>query len=41
MHRANYGKESIAMDDAMRYLKAVRFNASKAIELYKNYQVRR
>ena len=39
--RASNGQRSIAMDDAMRYLKASHFNASRAIEMYKNYEVTR
>ena len=36
---ANHGREAIQMEDAMRFLRATKFNATRAIEIYKNYQV--
>ena len=35
----NSDESSIATEDALRYLRAAKFNSSKAIEIYKNYQV--
>ena len=40
MLRANGSEESsIATEDALRYLRAAKYNSAKAIEIYKNYQV--
>ena len=41
MLRANSSSEqsSIATEDALRYLRAAKYNSTKAIEIYKNYQV--
>lgn len=42
MLRANGSEESsIATEDALRYLRAAKYNSTRAIEIYKNYQVSR
>ncbi len=37
--RAEKGEDSIEMGVAMKYLKAARYDANKAMDIYKNYQV--
>ncbi len=37
--RAERGEDSIEMGVAMKYLKAARYDANKAMDIYKNYQV--
>lgn len=37
--RAQTGQTGIEMAEALRYLKACHFNSTKALEIYKNYQV--
>ena len=39
MLRANNDQEAMSMDNAMLYLRAANFNSSKAVDIYKNYQV--
>ena len=39
MLRANNCQKGISTDVAVKYLKAANFNASKAVDIYKNYQV--
>ena len=40
MLRANGSEQSsIATEDALRYLRAAKYNSTRAIEIYKNYQV--
>ena len=39
MLRANNCQKGISTDDAVKYLKAANFNATKAVDIYKNYQV--
>ena len=39
MFRAGSNQEAIVMEDAVKYLRASKFNASKAIDIYKNHQV--
>ena len=39
MERANDGLDAIAMEEAIRYLKASKFNTGKALEIYRNYAV--
>lgn len=39
MERANEGLDAIAMEEAIRYLKASKFNSGKALEIYRNYSV--
>lgn len=38
--RAPNGLDGIAVDDALRYLRASHFILERAMEIYKNYQVR-
>ena len=41
MLRANGSEQSsIATEDALRYLRAAKYNSTRALEIYKNYQVR-
>ena len=40
MIKARSSDESIGVSEALRYLRATRFNSSKAIEIFKNYHVR-
>lgn len=39
MERANEGLDAIAMEEAIKYLKASKFNSGKALEIYRNYAV--
>lgn len=38
--RANAGQEAIDVKEALLYLKPCQFQCSKALEIYKNYQVK-
>lgn len=40
MFKAKSSDESIGVSEALRYLKAAKFNSTKAIEIFKNYHVR-
>ena len=40
MIKARSSDESIGISEALRYLRATKFNSSKAIEIFRNYQVR-
>ena len=39
MYKARSSDESIGVAEALRYLRATKFNASKAIDVFKNYHV--
>jgi len=39
MLRAQQGQEAVLMEEAMKCLRAAQFNAAKAVEIYRNYQV--
>ena len=39
MLRAEKGEDAIELSVAMKYLKAAKFSATKALDIYKNYQV--
>lgn len=41
MHKAKSSDESIGVNEALRYLKATKFNSAKAIDVFKNYHVSR
>lgn len=39
MYKAKSSDESIGVAEALRYLRATKFNSSKAIDIFKNYHV--
>lgn len=41
MFKAKSSDESIGIGEALRYLRATKFNSSKAIDMFKNYHVRK
>ena len=40
MIKARSSDESVGVSEALRYLRATRFDSSKALEIFKNYHVR-
>ncbi len=39
MFQAKSSDESVSVAEAQRFLKATKFNSSKAVEIFKNYHV--
>lgn len=40
MYKAKSSDESIGVAEALRFLKAAKFNTAKAVDIFKNYQVK-